>query len=188
MQKEEDLFGVDVKFANNEALLWHGRPKKGIILREADRILIPLSLIVIGLPTYATIVTMLANIHLGIVIILGMFSGFALITFFGRFLWDAWHRAKTVYLITNERIIIKYGLFKAKTINLRISKIKGIELEEYRSGVGSIIIGAKSPLASLGTGMHWWPGIWTTPTLEFIVDARQVYDLLIELQNNVESN
>ncbi len=165
-----------------EKLLWTGKPKTGIIFRAADIFMIPFSLLWLG---FAIVWTIMAAQGAGIFALFGVpFLIIGFIFAFGRFIIDAKQRGNTIYGLTENRIIIKSGVFSKNIKSLNIRTINHIELNEKGDGTGTILIEPKNPFMIWGSGMNWWPGMSMSPQLELIKDARKVYRQIIEIQNN----
>lgn len=165
---------------NNERLIWTGKPKKGILFRRSDVFFIPFSLLWCGFAIFWVLMVAQESILFAMFGIPFVFVGLILV--FGRFFIDAAQRAKTIYGLTNDRIIIKYGVFKKTIKSVSISSISDIECNEKGDGTGTIIIGSKNPTNKLENGMGWWPGVHATPALEAIQDVRYVYNRILESQ------
>lgn len=104
---------------------------------------------------------------------------------FGRFLVDAKQRKNRYYGITNERIIILSGLFRRKTRSIDIRNITDLTLDEYNNGTGTIRFGSTAPFFSWFSGWNW-PGCGfnAAPSLELVSNAKQVYDMIRDIQNH----
>ncbi len=165
---------------NNETLLWTGQPKKGIVFRTADIFLIPFSLLWCG---FAIFWMFMASQGGGIFALFGIpFVIIGLIFVFGRFIIDAKQRENTYYGLTEDRIIIKSGVFSKNVKSLNIRTLSDIEYNEKNDGSGTISIGPKNPMMIWGNGMNWWPGMKANPQLDLIQNVRKVYNQVIELQ------
>jgi len=164
----------------NEKLIWTGHPKKGIVFRTADIYLIPISLLWCGFAIFWMIMAAQGSIFFAIFGI--PFVVIGLIFVFGRFIIDAKQRENTYYGLTEDRIIIKSGVFKKSVKSLNIKTLSDIEFDEKSDGSGTINIGPRNPTMMLGNGMSWWPGIRQTPSLDLIPDVRKVYNKIIEIQ------
>ena len=157
----------------DEHLLWTGKPKSGIIFRTADAFLIPFSILWCGFAIFWMIAASQASL---IFALFGLpFVLIGLIFVFGRFIIDRKQRENTVYGITENRILIKSGVFSKKIKSLNIKTLSDIELSEKGDGSGTISIGPKNPLMMWGSGMSWWPGMRMNTQLELIPNARKVY-------------
>jgi len=165
----------------NESLIWTGKPKSGIVFRTSDIFLIPFSVLWCG---FAIVwVTMAAKAG-GLFALFGVpFVIIGLIFVFGRFIIDAKQRENTVYGITENRILIKSGVFSSNIKSLNIKTLSDIELSEKGDGTGTISIGPKNPFMVWGSGMSWWTGMKMNPQLEMIRSARKVYSQIIRIQN-----
>lgn len=166
----------------NEKLIWTGQPKKGILFRTADIFLIPFSLLWCGFAIFWFTTALTSGAPFFFVLFGIPFVVVGLIFVFGRFIIDAKQRENTYYGITNDRIIIKSGVYKKTFKSLNIRTLSEIEYDEKSDGVGTINIGPKNPMMMWGSGMNWWPGIKATPSLDLVQDVRQVYSKIIEIQ------
>ena len=164
----------------NEKLIWTGQPKKGIVFRTADIFLIPFSLLWCGFAIFWVIMASQGSIFFAMFGI--PFVVIGLIFVFGRFIIDAKQRENTFYGLTDDRIIIKSGVYKKTIKSLNIRTLSDIEYDEKSDGSGTINIGPKNPMMMWGNGMNWWPGIKATPSLDLIQDVRKVYNKIIEIQ------
>jgi hypothetical protein len=164
----------------NEKLLWTGQPKKGIVFRTADIFLIPFSLLWCGFAVFWVITAATAA---GFFALFGLpFVAIGLMLVFGRFIIDARQRDKTLYGLTDQRIIIKTGLFKTTVKSLNIKTLSDIEYSEKADGTGTISMGPKNPMHLWGNGMSWLPNSKATPSLDLIDDVRMVYNKIIAIQ------
>jgi hypothetical protein len=166
----------------NEKLIWTGQPKKGIVFRTADIFLIPFSLLWCGFAIFWVIMASQGSIFFAMFGIPFVIIG--LIFVFGRFIIDAKQRENTYYGLTDDRIIIKSGVYKKTIKSLNVRTLSDIEYDEKSDGSGTINIGPKNPMMIWGNGMNWWPGIKATPSLDLIKDVRNVYNKIIEIQKS----
>jgi len=167
---------------NNEKLIWTGRPRTGIVFRTADIFLIPFSLLWCGFAIFWVIMASQGSIFFAMFGI--PFVVIGLIFVFGRFIIDAKQREKTYYGLTDDRIIIKSGVYKKSIKSINIKTLSDIEYVEKSDGSGTINIGPKNPMMMWGSGMNWWPGVKATPSLDLIQDVRKVYSKIIEIQKS----
>jgi hypothetical protein len=101
----------------------------------------------------------------------------------GRFFIDARERSRTVYAVTDERVLIVSGKDGNHVRSLDLRTLSNVSLQRNMQGVGTITFGPEHPayVRSAG-GMQGWPGAYTTPRFERIPDAKTVYDLIREAQ------
>lgn len=127
-----------------EKLLWSGKPKGGLRLKRSDAFLIPFSLVwggfafvweVLALATvpedsgltdYAFPLFGVPFVIIGIYLI------------FGRFIYDAIIRSKTVYALTNKRIIFVVGNASKTVRSFKLSNLGDVSYYEKNDGSGSI--------------------------------------------------
>ena len=166
---------------SNEKLIWTGQPKKGIVFRTADLFLIPFSLFWCGFAIFWFVSALLSGVPF--FALFGVpFVIIGLIFVFGRFIIDAKQRANTFYALTEERIIIKSGIYKISIKSLNLKTLSDIELEEKSNSSGTISFGPKYRLMYWRNGLNWMPGANETPEFQLIEDARKVYKLIIDFQ------
>jgi hypothetical protein len=111
---------------------------------------------------------------------------FVLVGFYmiiGRFFMDAKKRANTVYGITQDRILIKSGIFTRDIQSLNIKKLPEINLSQKSDNSGTITFG---PTYSMTFMMQRKDSNAANqvPCLEFIDDVKEVYDKIIVLQTH----
>jgi hypothetical protein len=165
----------------NEKLLWVDRPKEGIIFRSSDIFLIPFSLLWCGFAIFWETMVVTSGAPFFFVIWGIPFVLIGLYITVGRFFIDALKRKNTIYGITDNRIIIKSGIFSTEVKSLNIRTLSDITFTEKSNGTGSILLGPSNIYDAWGGA--GWPGTKSAPRLEFIADVRKVYDLLNQLQH-----
>ena len=196
------MFGVKPMFRNpasdlkshlssGEKLLWSGRPRPGIIFQPSDFFMIPFSLLWGGFAIVWEVMVLDAVIgtnsdesSLAIRMIFPLFGmpfviiGIYLI--FGRFWVDKRQREKTVYGVTNQRILILSGILSPSLKSLNLRSLSDITLSEKTNGFGAITFGNSLPFGTMFSGMSWWPGAsqFTGPTIDFIPKAKEVYEII----------
>lgn len=170
-----------------ERQLWAGAPRRGLVLRGSDALMIPFSLMWAGFvvfweasvlrqggPTFFAlwgIPFVLAGLHITV----------------GRFFVDAARRARTAYAVTSERILIEVGgvgPLAGSTKSLPLRTLSEVQLRERGDGTGTITFGPQPFGAFAGAS---WPGAPQVPTFDLIPDARRVYDIIREAQRAATS-
>jgi hypothetical protein len=139
----------------HEHIVWTGRPDPRRLFNAADAFLVPFSLIwgilslgwVLAVPLGgAPVVLALSGIPLA------LFGQFFI---WGRFIAKAWDRRRTLYAVTNQRVLwLRGGSLQALLLN----QLPAMSCSRRRDGSGSIEFG--SPPAGLGiwrdAGMSWF--------------------------------
>ena len=160
-----------------ERLLWCGRPGQGLRLRGTDALLIPFSLLWGGFAILWAVTAFRYEASLTFRLWGLPFAAAGLYLIVGRFFWDARRRARTIYAVTDKRIIVIGGAFRQRTRTLSLRTLPDIGLVERRNGSGDILLGAstfgaKYPLLS------WSGDDAEVPRLEFLPHVREVYDII----------
>src|SRR6266511_4310421 len=60
----------------------------------------------------------------------------------GRFVWDAWRRARTFYGVTDRHILIVSSVGSKSTTMLALNTLPGLTLDERYNGVGDVVFDA----------------------------------------------
>jgi hypothetical protein len=182
---ERDSAGIlERELSAGEKLLWSGQPLGGIRLRKQDTILIPFSLLWGGFAIFweAGVIHSNAPFFFRLWGIPFVLVGIYLIV--GRFFMDSKIRSKTVYGVTNERILIVSGFFSRNFRSLNLKTLSEINLSEKSDGTGTITFGPNYPIfQNPGAG---WPGSnkYASPSFELIERARDVYDIIRRVQSD----
>lgn len=163
---------IQTELASGERLLWYGQPRKGMVLRTSDILLIPFSLLWGGFAVFWEIVVVRSGAPLffqlwGIpFVIIGLYM------IFGRFIGDAKQRNNTFYGVTNERIIIVSELWGKRIKSLNLRTLSNLSLDRKPDGSGTITFGSVDSSFSWPPNMAW-PGIGRPmqPSFELIPDA-----------------
>lgn len=167
----------------DEKLLWCGRPRKGIIFRTSDIFAIPFSLLWFGFAIFwesaavknGPFFFMLWGIPF---ILVGLYMSI------GRFFYDRQNRANTVYGVTNNRVIIKSGVFKITVESFNIQTMFNMSIDEKQDGSGTIKLDTdNATFASFNI-----PGLQgrnnkPAPAIELIQNVREVYNLILQQQH-----
>jgi len=182
MYNDQDFqFELREHLSKDEKLLWTGKPSDGIIFRGSDVFMIPFSLMWGGFAIFWVVMAASASVFFAMFGIPFVVIGLYFI--FGRFWVDAKQRESTIYGITENRIIIKSGIFTKEIKSLNIRTLSDISVHEREGGMGTISLGPTIIHSVWGSGMMWWPGVPKQPCLEFIPNVKQVYSLIVEQQN-----
>jgi hypothetical protein len=163
----------------DENLLWTGRPRQGVMLRAADALLIPFSLLWGGFAIFWEAVVLTSGAPWFFVLWGVPFVLVGLYLIFGRFWVDAWQRAATVYAVTSERVVILSGVLARQIKSLDLDTISDLSLTERRGGAGTIAFGPLPPFFGW-YGLDAWPGLGyqAIPSFELTGEGRQVYEVI----------
>lgn len=159
-----------------EALLWFGRPKQGLLLQWTDALSVPFAvlwtyivwgMVTAGGPGVEGPPLVIPILFLGI-------GGYLLV---GRFVLDAYVRARTWYGVTSQRALI---VRTAPGTQIKSMPLPGAELSAsfHRHGRGTITFGDDSSVWTARGLLHMAPAL--RPGFRFLAvdDVRSVLDIL----------
>ncbi len=162
-----------------EHLLWADRPGQGFVLRAGDAFMIPFSLMWGGFAIFWEVAVLASGVPWFFALWGIPFVLIGLYIMVGRFWADAWQRAKTLYAVTSERVIIVSGLFARQVKSLSIDTLSEVSFTERQDGSGTITFGPAPPFYSWQGGTCW-PGFGrqAVPCFELAGEARKVYEVI----------
>jgi hypothetical protein len=171
------------ELAPGERLLWSGQPKQGVVFRSSEWFMTPFSLLWGGFAIFWEWSVIQSNAPAFFMLWGVPFVLIGLYLIFGRFIVEAQQRARTMYRVTNERVLIVSGLFNRKIKSLALRTLSDLSLSENSNGEGSITFGSTPPFASWFGGSAW-PGMeaYAGPRFEEIPNARTVYNVIRDAQ------
>jgi len=179
---------LQYELIDDEKLIWTGRPGTGIIFRKIDIFFIPISILwfgmmLVGLIGAATAPSDNSTLPWPIYLFFIPFLFVGCYITFGRFLVDKRRRANTVYGITNDRIIIRSGVFSKKVNSFNIKTLSNLSVDEKSDGTGNIVFSQNNFMFGMMGGMMM-QGMGTrfVPSFEQIGDVRNVYSIILKLQ------
>jgi hypothetical protein len=166
-----------------ERLLWSGFPVQGIRFSILDVFLIPFSLVwgggailwesmaILGHAPWEFALFGIPFVMLGIYIIAG------------RFVSDTTARARTIYAVTDQRVLILSGVFNRNRRSLELVGLGEINSSERSNGSGTITFGPTNPFSA----MRGWPAWgWTTASAAFegVARVRDVLKAICDAQRS----
>jgi hypothetical protein len=170
---------IQRELGSGEQLLWSGRPRQGLRLNITDAFVIPFSLIWCGFAIFWEANALHGNTPL-ILKLWGIpFIVVGLHLVCGRFLVDAYTRARTFYGVTNQRLIIVTGGFSRRVRSLPWQALPPAKFVERGNGGGAIRFGLQLPFGVARSGdVGGWPGSGRSlfPVLDLPEHAREAYD------------
>ena len=164
-----------------EKLLWSGQPRRGLMFRPYDVFVIPFSLVWCGGIIFQVATTFRQDAPIGANLPAIPFVLFGLYLVFGRFIIDAMIRTRTLYAITDRRVVIVTGLFSRNVRSIDLRGLTEMEILEGWRGRGTITFGTSSVQATI---MRGWPGTGKSmpPAFEAIEGAGQVLEIIRKAQ------
>lgn len=159
-----------------ETLMWTGQPRRGLMLRPADALLVPFSLLWGGFAIFWNVmVWRAADWFFRLWGLPFLVAGLWLIG--GRFFSDAWLRAHTRYAVTDRRVLIRTSLLPLQSLDR--NRLPRLEMDEHKDGSVSLWFAERGSLFGWGRRRSLWSTAFDrTPHFERIAKGREVYDLL----------
>ena len=178
MNQPEDE--IKKQLAHNENLLWFGQPRQGVFLRGSDALMIPFSFLWGGFAFFWEFSVIDSNAPAFFMLWGIPFVLVGTYIIIGRFFVEAAQRARTIYAVTNERIIIISGMLGRKTRSINLRTLSDFSLTEGRGTEGTITLGGGLSANSLFGGFSGWPGMDARmgPRFELIPEAKKVYEII----------
>ena len=170
-----------------EKLLWAGVPPTGLIMRPADRLLIPFGLFLCGFAAFWGVSVIGAGAPTFFLLWLIPVAAGGLYTLLGRSIVDAWRRTNTYYGVTDQRVIIASGSSGSNIESLNLDTLDDMKVSEQPDGRGTIMFHAPPPVMSLlsprpgdyGRVALFPPAGPLVPSFEGIENVRLVYDAIL---------
>jgi len=106
------------------------------------------------------------------------FLAFAGYMAFGRFWFEARKRARSVYGLTRDRLLVVSGGWKRTFKSYDLSSMTDLSLEERRDGSGDITFGPANPMAQWFGGFGSFPGMQSSPALESVPEVSKLFRLI----------
>ena len=156
-----------------EAVLWRGKPGKGHILTGQDVFMIPFSILWCGFAIFWETSVILSGAPVLFALWGIPFVCVGLYLVFGRFLWTAWIRKRTAYVITNKKILRARG---NRIDMLDRSNLPPMYVTARRDGSGTIRFGAYHR-----RGRNTLTGNDAPFLLENLEDVARVQNILLEM-------
>ena len=158
-----------------ERVIWSGAPARGLLFTSRDWLLIPFSLLWGGFAVFweASVLRKGAPWFFALwgvpFVLLGLFM------IAGRFLADAWLRGRTLYALTDQRILVSRSTPFARFTAISLDLLPSAELTQLSAGRGTLRFGP--PMSAWGRNGFavWMPSL--DPAAQFIAidDAERVF-------------
>ena len=162
------------RLLRGERIAWSGRPVQGLLLTARDAFLIPFSVLWLGFAVFWTVVASRA----GAFALFGLiFVAVGLFVMVGRFVADAWLRQRTVYAVTDRRVLILRTPPFSDFTALALDRLVDVGLSERADGNGTVRFGPRTTMLN-NRFSSWMPALDPTPQFLAISGARAVFDLV----------
>lgn len=132
---------VRAELEPGEHLLWAGRPASGVRFTRAEVLLVPFGLLWGGLAFFWEYSVLRDDAHV-IMALFGMpFVVMGIYVIAGRFLVDAYRRARTAYALTDQRVLIISDAWRHTVDSFALSSLSQIKLSLKCGRRGTISLG-----------------------------------------------
>jgi len=123
--------------ASDERILWKGTPGSGHFFLPSDLFMIPFSIVWCGFAFFWEFGVISSGAPIFMAVFGLPFIAVGLYITVGRFLWKAYLRKRTAYVITNKKIIRKQG---SRIDTLEKTAIMNTDVRVYDNGNGTILL------------------------------------------------
>ena len=177
MEYMDDFSFAKPYLTAGESILWRGKPGTGNLVTAQDVLMIPFSLLWCGFAIFwlVTVVTSGAPAFFGLFGVPFVAVGLYLV--FGRFLWTAYIRKRTAYVITNKKIIRARG---NRIDMLEGKNMPAAQTTVFRDGRATILFGHLGWQRMGGT--HYYNGSVRGFALENVSDVAQIQQALSAME------
>jgi hypothetical protein len=144
---------------SGERLVWTGAPRKGVIFSGADILLIPFSLLWGGFAIVWEYIALSARHAPKLFPLFGVpFVLVGLFLIFGRFIVDAWVRARTIYGLTDTRALVLRRLAGERLAAAGLDD--EVRIKTQADGRGTLEFGAqRNPFSGMRGVAGWMPSL-----------------------------
>ena len=192
MMDSPETHALEIKLLSDETIHWYGKPNPWVIFSVGDLFLIPFSLLCGAFGFYWEYTTFNLQSQIlngGYFTYLYPATGLpvvlvALYLMIGRFFYKFWIKTKTIYVVSNKRVlVITQGKIRKEQFQF-LNHIRVIQKRISKNGIGSLTFGDLGKAA-----MYTNAGIFLVDNdfhgiLSFydIPDAEDVYHLVDQLR------
>lgn len=159
----------------NERLLWSSKPAQGFRWSSSEFFMIPFSIFWCGFVASWIFFASSAGWFFALFAIPHAIVGVYLLV--GRYFYDIKLRENTFYAVTNQRVLIKNGIFKRTTMSYVLHNLPEIVFSENNDETCNIAFGRASNYMVGRKHRTEQP-----PTFEAISDGKRVYQLILQQQ------
>lgn len=173
----DDYSFVNPYITSGENILWRGKPGEGNLVTAQDVFMIPFSILWCGFAVFWMVMASQA----GAFALFGIpFVCVGLYLVFGRFLWTSYIRKRTLYVITDRKVVRKRG----SRIDMQDLSGAPIRVMVHKNGYGTIRIGGMDPYYGR-RGYHNVDNSYGTFLLENVPDVARVQQILYSRNQTV---
>lgn len=169
---------LQAELGPGEAVLWFGQPAQGVVLRASDAFVVPFTVLWCGFAIFWTVGASRAS---GVFGLFGLpFVCLGIYITVGRFFADAATRARTIYAVTNRRLIVMRTGRRRSCQSTDFRGLGSLGIKEQSKGRATITFGQGSAFPLGMTIPAGWPmaSQMQGPRFDSIDDGQRVYELI----------
>jgi hypothetical protein len=167
--------------AAGQSVLWKGRPGQGLRFRNADLLLVPISIgvaYISALPLAAIVRVYKVAPNEGLLVVITLFATLhALFMFYlvlGRFGLDAFRRSRISYAVTDREIAIVAEPPYERSTHIELRKLPELKIDRLVFGRGGTLWFGPQPLLGVDRDTGAMGGMPSVPCFEFLDDPDAV--------------
>jgi hypothetical protein len=161
---------------SDERITWTGIPRQGVMFSPSDAFLIPFSLMWGGFAIFWEASVLMSRAGPFFELWGIPFVAIGLFLIFGRFIADAWVRARTLYVLTNRRALIIKAIGWRSFASAPLGQ--SVSLKNQSASRGTIEFGSGSMFSSMFRARNpWMPGLDGGVRFLQVEDVMEVYRL-----------
>jgi hypothetical protein len=172
-----------------ERLLWSGRPRQGMMLRSSDAGFVPFSLLWCGFAVYWEYIAFSRGAPAFFLLWGVPFILVGLHIVLGRFIVDALLRTRTIYAVTDRRVLIITQFLRRRRRVLTLEGLSEIDIDDRPGGRGTLSFGRGGGFAG-GPVFRGWPGSarYLPPAFEEIERPDEVLRIIRDAQRALRNS
>jgi hypothetical protein len=179
---------LNSKLVRGERVLWRGAPAQGLLFTSRDALMIPFSLVWLGFTVFWLVMVTMKGAGVFFYLWGTMFVGIGLFFTMGRFIVDAWLRSRTLYAVTDQRVLILRSATPfARFTSIELDRLPELNLIGDGNTKGHIRFGPSASLFGNRSMSSWMPSLDPTPQLLGIDKPQMVFDLIRDAGQKAKS-
>ncbi len=169
---------LKAKLMPGERILWDGRPAQGLLFTGRDLLLIPFSIVWLGFIVFWLWNVISQGAPIFFYIWGSLFLVFGMLFLVGRFVLDAQLRSRTIYAVSDQRILILRSAPFAKFTSIDLDRLLEVNLEGDGRSRGHIRFGPSTSLIGSRSFSTWVPSLDPVPQFLGIVAPSTIFELI----------
>jgi hypothetical protein len=169
---------LNSRLVRGERVLWRGVPAQGMMFTSRDALMIPFSAVWLAFAVFWLVMVTRTGAPVFFYLWGAMFVGIGIFFAVGRFFVDAWLRSRTLYAVTDQRVLILRSSPFARFTSLELDRLPELNLVGDGNTKGDIRFGPSVSLFGNRSMAVWTPSLDPTPQLLGLAEPKAVFDLI----------